>query len=228
MADDLILLRPSKLLEKEILMYKEEHFAYGDKNIHGTCGLAYYDNFDEWLDLVLSIETDKLRNGVYTSTFFTKRTEDGKLVGCFKMHHFLTEELKSGGHIAYGIRPSERRKGYGKRQLELALNYAKSLWMREVIIACDKHNIASAMTAKCCGGVLSNEFTENGVIKQHYSIDLLEVHACQKHLPYNDTQSERKEAFARLEKLRRKGSVTDYDAELASYREEKYGSQNSG
>lgn len=40
---------------------------------------------------------------------------------------------------------------------------------------------------------------------------------------YNDNQSERKEAFARLEQLRRKGTVTDYDMELASYREEKYG-----
>lgn len=40
---------------------------------------------------------------------------------------------------------------------------------------------------------------------------------------FNDNQSERKEAFARLEKLRRKGTVIDYNAELASYREEKYG-----
>lgn len=40
---------------------------------------------------------------------------------------------------------------------------------------------------------------------------------------YNDNQSERKEAFTRLEQLRRKGTVTDYDTELASYREEKYG-----
>ena len=40
---------------------------------------------------------------------------------------------------------------------------------------------------------------------------------------YNDNQSERKEAFARLEQLRKKGTVTDYDEELASYREEKYG-----
>lgn len=30
---------------------------------------------------------------------------------------------------------------------------------------------------------------------------------------YNDNQSERKEAFARLEKLRKKGTVTNYDAE---------------
>lgn len=39
---------------------------------------------------------------------------------------------------------------------------------------------------------------------------------------YADTKSERKEAFARLEQLRRKGTVSD-DVELASYREEKYG-----
>ncbi|MDE7206565.1 MAG: UDP-N-acetylenolpyruvoylglucosamine reductase [Lachnospiraceae bacterium] len=39
---------------------------------------------------------------------------------------------------------------------------------------------------------------------------------------YNDNQTEREEAFARLEQLRRKGTVADYHAELASYREEKY------
>ena len=70
MLNDLILIRPSKLLEKEILMYKQEHFSYGDNQVHGTCGLAYYDNFDEWLNLVLSIEKDELRNGVHTSVFF--------------------------------------------------------------------------------------------------------------------------------------------------------------
>ena len=40
---------------------------------------------------------------------------------------------------------------------------------------------------------------------------------------YADTDLERKEAFARLEQLRRKGTVTDDEVELASYREEKYG-----
>lgn len=33
---------------------------------------------------------------------------------------------------------------------------------------------------------------------------------------YYDTQEERKEAFERLEKLRKKGTITNYDAELAS------------
>ncbi len=40
---------------------------------------------------------------------------------------------------------------------------------------------------------------------------------------YNDDQSEKREAFKRLEQLRKKGTVVDYDAELAEYREEKYG-----
>lgn len=39
---------------------------------------------------------------------------------------------------------------------------------------------------------------------------------------YNDNQSEREEAFERLEQLRKKGTVANYDAELASYRAEKY------
>lgn len=43
---------------------------------------------------------------------------------------------------------------------------------------------------------------------------------------YNDNQSEKKEAFKKLEQLRKKGTLTDYDAELASYREEKYDAQN--
>lgn len=39
---------------------------------------------------------------------------------------------------------------------------------------------------------------------------------------YNNDFSERKEAYARLEQLRKKGTIVDYDAELISYREEKY------
>lgn len=40
---------------------------------------------------------------------------------------------------------------------------------------------------------------------------------------YTDAKLERKEAFSKLELLRRKGTVTDDNAELAFYREEKYG-----
>ena len=40
---------------------------------------------------------------------------------------------------------------------------------------------------------------------------------------YNNNQSEKKEAFEKLESLKKKGTITDYDAELVSYSELKYG-----
>ena len=40
---------------------------------------------------------------------------------------------------------------------------------------------------------------------------------------YHDSDKERTDAFARLEQLRKKGTVIDDEAELASYREDKYG-----
>lgn len=40
---------------------------------------------------------------------------------------------------------------------------------------------------------------------------------------YSDKQTESKGAFVKLEQLRKKGTVTDDAAELALYREEKYG-----
>ena len=68
--------------------------------------------------------------------------------------------------------PSERRKGYGTKQLKLILNFAKQSGLQEVIVACDKDNIASAKTAMSCGGILVKEFTEDGMVKQHYHFEL--------------------------------------------------------
>ena len=171
-GNELVLVCPSEDMEEEILRYKEEHFACGDTQVHGSGGLAYYENYDEWLNRIRSMRKDHTSNPVPTSTFFSRRITDGKLIGCVKIHHILTDELESGGHIAYGIRPSERGKGYGKQQLLLCLEYARQLQMKQVIIACDRDNAASAKTAMSCGGRLVKEFEEDGIPKQHYLIDL--------------------------------------------------------
>ena len=169
---ELVLVYPTKDMEEQIFQYKKEHFDYGDMQVHGTGGLAYFDSFDEWLGHINTIRDLNPKTGERTSTFFSKRVSDGKLIGCIKIHHSLTDDIRSGGHIAYGIRPSERKKGYGKAQLKLGLEYARQIPLQQVIIACDKDNIASANTAMSCGGVLTREFEEEGVTKQHYVIDL--------------------------------------------------------
>lgn len=171
-TSELVLIRPTKAMEQEITEYKEEHFGAGDMQVHGSGGLAYFDSFDEWLKHIETISEVNPETGVRTSTFFSKRVSDGKLIGCIKIHHSLTEQLRKGGHIAYGIRPSERGKGYGTKQLALCLDFARSIGLKQVIISCDKSNTASAATAKSCGGKLTDEFREVGVMKQHYRIDL--------------------------------------------------------
>ena len=171
-GNELVLVSPSKEMEQEILGYKAEHFAFGDRQVHGSGGLAYFDSFDEWLNRLQSLREISPANPVQTSTFFSRRVANGKLIGCIKLHHTLTEDLESGGHIAYGIRPSERGKGYGKQQLRLCLAYARELRLKHVIIACDRSNTASAKTAVSCGGKLVREFEEDGILKQHYRIDL--------------------------------------------------------
>ncbi|MBR5962412.1 MAG: GNAT family N-acetyltransferase [Clostridia bacterium] len=171
-GNELVLVCPSTDMKEEILQYKEEHFASGDMQVHGSGGLAFFDSFDEWLNRILSVREKSPENTVQTSTFFSRRVSDGKLIGCIKIHHTLTEALESGGHIAYGIRPSERGKGYGTQQLALGLEYAKRQQMKQVVIACDKENKASAKTAMSCGGKLVKEFEEDGILKQHYLIEL--------------------------------------------------------
>ena len=49
-------------------------------------------------------------------------TDENKIVGAVNIRHSLTEHLfNAGGHIGYGIRPSERRKGYATKLLALSL-----------------------------------------------------------------------------------------------------------
>ena len=96
--NDLVLIRPSKKMEKDIWEYRQEYLLCGEKHINGCCGIGYYDDFDTWLEFVLAIEKDKLsREGVHASTFFSVRKSDNKIIGSIQLRHFLTEDLKRHG-----------------------------------------------------------------------------------------------------------------------------------
>lgn len=170
---ELILVNPSKVLEEKILEYKQEYLDFEETNINGSCGLARYNDFDEWLEIVLSIEKDKLRNNVHASTFFSVRKSDNRIIGTIQLRHSLTDELeKHGGQIGYGIRPTERKKGYGKQQLLLVLEIARDMKIPKVMIICNKDNIASSQTVMSCGGILAGENFHEGKEQQIYWINL--------------------------------------------------------
>lgn len=174
MSDELFLVKPSKTLEQEIWNYRQEYFDYGADTVNGSSGIAHFNQFDDWLEFVLAIEKDKLsRQHVHASTFFSMRKSDNRIIGSIQLRHTLTPELeKHGGHIGYGIRPTERGKGYGNQQLLLILDIARSMKLPKVLIICDADNIPSNKTALSCGGILSCTDIYEGKRQNSYWIEL--------------------------------------------------------
>ena len=87
------------------------------------------------------------------------REEDDKIIGMINIRLALNDFLKKeGGHIGYCIRPTERRKHYATYMLNSALKVYDTLGIKEVILTCDKLNVASSNVIKKCKGELAEEF----------------------------------------------------------------------
>lgn len=77
-------------------------------------------------------------------TYFTVRESDNRIVGMVNFRFYLKGKLlKIGGHIGYGIRPTEGRKGLAKIQLYLTLLVAQKIGLDKVMIDCTDTNIGS-------------------------------------------------------------------------------------
>jgi predicted acetyltransferase len=121
-------------------------------------------------ELSLGINLD---GRVQSDTYFLVNTDINRILGAINLRYTLNDYLaKIGGHIGYGIRPSERQKGYAKTMLLNGLAICRNHGLKKVLITCDKLNIASAKTMMSCGAILENEVTENDEIIQRYWIHL--------------------------------------------------------
>lgn len=136
---------------------------------HG--GKLDYHDYDYYAS---GIEVHDTSSGlVPDSTYFALDEERNIFVGAVNIRHHLNERLLlNGGHIGDGVRPSERRKGYGTQMVALALEKCRELGIEKVLMVCDKENIASAKTIIKNGGVLENEVEVEGTMEQRYWIDL--------------------------------------------------------
>ena len=92
-----------------------------------------------------------------SSTSYFIVDENNHLIGAASLRHYLTAAgLNTWGHIGYGVRPSERRKGYGTQILKLMLDEAKKRRIHRVLVGAHATNIGSCKVIENCGGVLEN------------------------------------------------------------------------
>lgn len=158
----------SEMIDEWVKDQKENHTNHSPWAIFKND----YHDFDYYLE---HLEIKEERDGrVPDSVYFLVDDQSNHFLGAVNIRHYLNEGLLlSGGHIGDGIRPSERRKGYGTLIIQLALEKCRELGIDRVLMTCDKDNIGSAKAIMKNGGILENEFVnEDGVVEQRYWIDL--------------------------------------------------------
>lgn len=156
---------------KQLTEMMDEWTAAGEQIIPYAIRKCDYRSFSEYVDSLYRWEPPA--DYVPDSTFFCLDTRRDIFVGAVNIRHYLNERLLAGGgHVGDGIRPSERGKGYGTRMIALALEECRKLGINEVLMCCDKDNIASARTIIKNGGVLENEIIVEGEVVQRYWIRL--------------------------------------------------------
>lgn len=152
--EEFILIRPKLEYANQIAEYRQESLDSGSLN--GAGPLGKISNPEEYIQLCIDYEDpSKLPpNRVPATQFLFIRKCDDKLVGMLQVRHRFNDYLeKYAGHIGYSIRPSERRKGYAKKMLKMALPFCRELGLDKVMIACVEGNIGSEKTILANGGV---------------------------------------------------------------------------
>jgi predicted acetyltransferase len=167
------LVLPSFEHQKAALEYKKEHFDAGEPDMHGDGGLDYAKTYVGWLEKIKSDMTCVFSEERVPATVYFGMV-GGRIVGMLQIRHKLNKSLlKTYGHIGYGVRPSERRKGYATQMLAAALGICRDMGITRVLISCDKNNIGSAKTIIKNGGIFEKEFLDvYGCTVQQYWITL--------------------------------------------------------
>lgn len=167
------LVKPTLSMEKEYVDYITEWEATEEKIVPNAAkrdSMSFKELLTKWKEY----ESERMyEKGLVPSSIYFLMDEDKKIYGAIDIRHELNDYLlQYGGHIGYGIRPSQRRKGYASQMLTLALPISKKLGINKALITCDKSNVGSAKTIINNGGIIENEVINENEITQRYWIEL--------------------------------------------------------
>lgn len=132
------------------------------------------EGFADWVRRLSRAERAAEAGGIVPCTY-RWITDGSRYVGAIAFRHYLTPALlNSGGHIGYGVRPSDRGRGAASWALqEVCARLAAQEEPDRVLLTCDDANAASARTIERCGGLLEDvRVGGNGRPFRRYWIDV--------------------------------------------------------
>ena len=176
-SDDIWLVYPAPCYMRDVRAFLNECLERGERHIQGGGNMEYLAP-EAWLERVgLDRTLPPTETTSPAETVLAYRVMDGALVGCCQLRYHLTEKTRvCGGNIGYEVRPSLRKKGYGRKILEALLKHARERELEGVRVDVDERNTPSKKVIESCGGKLVGEDRiGSGETLQtvlHYNIDL--------------------------------------------------------
>lgn len=126
-------------------------------------------SYSQWLEWC---EDDRTTGSMLSTgcpcTLYFLLDDANEIVGAMEINHARTHR----GHMHSGIVPWKRGQGYGTVMLKLALDICREMGMTEVEIVPHKENRRAVQTILNNGGVLTEEFFEEGRWSERYTIAL--------------------------------------------------------
>ena len=169
---------PSNNRKDEIIDYIDELITY-KSDINGIEVLSKIldgHSFENVLDYCLKIEKKEYAKKIgnaQVKTLLLVRKEDNRIVGALNIRwNYPKITNRFIGNIGYGIRPTERRKGYNKINLYLGLIEAEKIGLNIVKLVCETSNLGSTNTIKALGGILQEKSIDpsDGILTSIYYI----------------------------------------------------------
>ena len=174
---------PSLERKEQIIDYVNE-FALYNSETNGMGSLRKIlegYTFEQALEMCLNRQKEEYAKKIgrcQSKTFLLIRKNDDRIIGAINVRWNLPENMKQfGGNIGYGIRPTERRKGYNKINLYLGLIEAQKLGLDRVMLDCDVSNLGSVKTMQALGGKLERTEVDpsDGILTSVYWFDVNET-----------------------------------------------------
>ena len=152
---DIYFIEPTMDIADAIAGYRQE-LLDADSTFDGTLSLKRMPDMQEYVNYVIDranpIHETPEQNDLVTLLFCVRKS-DSKILGSIQIHHEMDEFKRLySGHIGYSVRPSERRKGYATRILKFAVDYCRTLGIKDINISCMTDNEASRRTILANGG----------------------------------------------------------------------------